>query len=363
MKKIIKIASISAIALLFAACVYDSDFEMPQDIQPLIMTESIIVGEDTQFPLAGMLNLPVGASAQNPVPAAVIVQGSGPSDMDGNMFGVRPYYDIARFLAENGIASIRHDKRTLTHISQFDPTWTIYHESIADAILAAEILRADPRVDSNRIYIIGHSLGGMVAPRIHNAGGDFAGLILMAASPRHLLDIAIEQVAADLTIQTEMFMQTPEAQVPEILEIALGQIAEGMQVLEAFAAFSNGLQHMTAQDAMAIAEPIFGAFAYYWLDLTNNPMHYDLAQIDVPMLVLQGARDFQILADTDFVLLQETLGNRGNVQFVLYENLNHMFMPSVAANFVEHAMEIVGSAGRQVSPIVLHDIVNWINQR
>ena len=138
----------------------------------------IIIGEGTDFPLAGLLSMPNNAAGT--VPAVVIVAGSGPHDMDASTVG-SPYRDIAEFLAANGIAVIRYDKRTFTHgermVQELGGSMTVWEESVEDAILAAELLRADSRIDENRVYIIGHSLGGMLAPRIHVAGGDFAGLI------------------------------------------------------------------------------------------------------------------------------------------------------------------------------------------
>jgi fermentation-respiration switch protein FrsA (DUF1100 family) len=77
------------------------------------------------------------------------------------------------------------------------------------------------------------------------------------------------------------------------------------------------------------------------------------------MLVMQGGRDFQIPASVDFLLFQEILGERDNVTFKLYENLNHSFIPSTATNFVEHANEITGST-EQVYELAMQDIVDWI---
>jgi len=365
MKKFKYIFAAIAAVVAFAACTYVEDVNRPA-VQPMSHQEAVTIGENTAFPLAGMMSIPLGASAQSPVPAVVIVAGSGASDMDGNMFGIRPYYDIARFLADNGIASIRHDKRTLTHIAQFDPSWTVYEEAMADALLAAEILRNDPRIDSDRIYIIGHSLGGILAPRINNLpGGDFAGLIIMGASPRSLLDVAVEQIQEQIDIgraAIEAFMLTPEAQVPEILEIAMAQAAEiemAQLTVDGMVAFAETLPGMTAEQALANLVPVFGAFPLYWYDLFNNPMEQDLALANVTMLFLQGARDFQVLADVDFVMLQEIMAGRDDATFILYENLNHNFLPSNATNIADHTAEMMMSTDT-VSPEVLRDIVNWI---
>ncbi|MCL2286291.1 MAG: alpha/beta fold hydrolase [Firmicutes bacterium] len=159
-----------------------------------IINERVVIGQGTEWELDGLLTLPIGAGGT--VPAVVLVHGSGPADMDATIFENRPFLEIAEYLAANGIAVIRYNKRTFTHgaemIRQLGGSLTVWAETIEDAILATEILRADPRIDENRVFILGHSLGGALAPRIHAYGGDFAGLILFAGSPRSLLEIIFD---------------------------------------------------------------------------------------------------------------------------------------------------------------------------
>ena len=95
------------------------------------ISETITIGAGTSWALDGRLTLPLEASADNPVPAVVIVQGSGPSDMNGTHFGERIYFDIADFLSANGIAVIRYNKRTLTHGTRMSGgSITVFEETI-----------------------------------------------------------------------------------------------------------------------------------------------------------------------------------------------------------------------------------------
>ncbi|MBQ3592469.1 MAG: alpha/beta fold hydrolase, partial [Clostridia bacterium] len=151
-----------------------------------MICENIILGAGTKFPLKGVLTLP--DSSAGPVPAVVLVHGSGSSNMDEKVMKLTPFRDLAEGLAERGVASVRYDKRSFAHglkmIRDKSTPITVKQETIEDAILAAELLRQDARIDSGRICIIGHSMGGMLAPRIDAEGGNFAGLILLAGSPR-----------------------------------------------------------------------------------------------------------------------------------------------------------------------------------
>jgi len=313
----------------------------------------VVIGAGTDYPLNAVLSMPDDATGK--VPAVVIVHGSGPHDMDGNLYGNTPYRDIAEFLASNGIAAIRHDKRNLTHgakiMQEIGGSQTVWEESIEDAILAAEILRANPRIDENRVYIIGHSLGGTIAPRIHANGGNFAGLILMAASPRAMFsELIIELNIVSITLGYEhdvIDAETKDAMLADIYALA--------ELLKTVA-------DMPDDEAKALMIPAAGSFAYYIKDLEAHTFADYAKNVTVPILAIQGGRDFQILPDVDFIILQEILAGRDNVTFKLYEDLNHLFVATTATNFNEHAMQIIENPGRVHIP-ALQDIVDWINKQ
>ncbi len=143
-----------------------------------MISEKIIIGEGTAYPLNGLLTLPENMDRR--VPAVVFVHGSGSSNMDEKVGKLTPFKDLAEGLAKYGIASIRYDKRSYAHgfkmIRDKSKPITIKEETIEDAILATELLKKDPRIDAEKVFIIGHSMGGMLAPRIDAEGGDYKGL-------------------------------------------------------------------------------------------------------------------------------------------------------------------------------------------
>ena len=127
--------------------------------------EKIIIGENTKYPLNGLLTLPENIT--EPVPAVVFVHGSGSSNMDEKVGQLTPFKDLAEGLANKGIASIRYDKRSFAHglkmVRDKSTIITVKEETIDDAILATELLKKDSRIDSHNIFIIGHSMGGDVS--------------------------------------------------------------------------------------------------------------------------------------------------------------------------------------------------------
>ena len=156
--------------------------------------EKIIIGEGTEFPLNGILTLP--ENPEKPVPAVVFVHGSGSSNMDEKVMKLTPFKDLAEGLGRHGIASIRYDKRSFAHGRKMlkKGSLTVREEVIEDAVLASEMLKNDPRIDSEKVFIIGHSMGAMLAPRIDFEGGNFKGLVLLAGTLDTLEEVLFRQL-------------------------------------------------------------------------------------------------------------------------------------------------------------------------
>jgi len=306
-----------------------------------VASEKVIIGAGTQWELSGILTIPKNAECA--VPAVVLVHGSGPNDMDETIFDNKPFREIAEYLSRNGIAVIRYNKRTLTHGAKMAESgdFTIWEETIEDALLATKILRDDPRIDRDRVYILGHSFGGMLAPQIHVMGGDFAGLILFASSPRFLLDISGDQVLA-LVAATE-----DEDEKAAILLTHRQMEEEFEKILT-----------MPDDEVKNTRFEHWGNMGYYLKDLYRNPVAKYLESVTVPILVIQPGDDVQVLTDVDFAMYKELLSGRSNVSLRLYPGLNHLFMPSTGRDISEIFDEYRIKA--RVDPQVLRDTMEWI---
>src|SRR6185503_449764 len=97
-----------------------------------------------------------------------LVQGSGATDQDETAFALKPFRDLAEGLASKGIAVLRYNKRTYEHglKTQFSPFYTVDKETTDDALLVTQFLKNEPLIDKNQIYILGHSQGGMMLPKM-----------------------------------------------------------------------------------------------------------------------------------------------------------------------------------------------------
>lgn len=305
-----------------------------------MIQEPIIIGQNTRYPLKGLLTLPEG---DGPFPAVVLVHGSGSSNMDEKVGKLTPFRDLAQGLAARGIAAIRYNKRSFTHglkmvLDKKHPI-TVREETVEDALLAAQLLRADRRIDSGRVFLMGHSMGGMLAPRIECEGGDFRGLILLAGSPRRLEEIMLDQMA-------------------EIMSASTGLTKKLMAKQHAqFSRLFEGLYDLTDEEARQ-KKVGGGTTLYYFKEMGQPTVAQWLEKTNKPMLIMQGEKDFQVKAAVDFALYKDLLRQRENVTFRLYPGLNHCFVPARFDSIADAKKEFTPE--RHIGPQVLDDLANWI---
>ena len=217
---------------------------------------------------------------------------------------------------------------------------TIKEETIEDAILATELLKKDPRIDAEKVFIIGHSMGGMLAPRIDAEGGDYKGLILMAGTPRKLEEILIEQTKEATGSMKGFIKKLAEKQIQKFVQLF------------------DGLYEMSDAQAMKVKVG-GGTTLYYYKEMGEHAVEVYLENNHKPMMIMQGAKDFQAKADKDFAMYQNLLKDRNNVTFKLYENLNHAFVPAIYEDIAKAKKEY--AVERHIGEDVIADLAGWIN--
>ena len=300
-------------------------------------SEKTVVGRGTEYPLNGLLTLP--DAPETGLSAVVFVHGSGSSNMDEKIFSLTPFKDLAEGLAERGIASLRYDKRTFVYgRKMLKQTVTVKEETVEDAVLAAELLKKDPRIDPEKVFIVGHSMGAMLAPRIDAEGGDFKGLILMAGTPLRLEEVMVRQVRQTsgkgglmklaVKLEDRIFMKRLEGlyDMPEE-ETKRKKFAGGMTL-------------------------------WYFREMGQKTAADYLRESDKPVLIMQGGKDFQVLPEEDFAGFKEQLRGRENTEYRLYAELNHLFVKGLYNDILKAAKEY--RAERHIGPEVLDDIAAFI---
>ena len=301
--------------------------------------EKIIVGKGTEFPLNGKLVLP--KNFEKPVPAVVFVHGSGSSDMDEKVMKLTPFKDLAEGLAEHGIASVRYDKRSFAHGRKMmkKGDLTVKEEVIEDAVLASEMLKNDPRIDPGKVFIIGHSMGAMLAPRIDAEGGNFKGLILLAGT----LD----------TLEGVLFRQLDEMKNGKSKIMSWIASAQEKKFRKSF----ENLYELSDEEAKKI--PYAGGVnLYYFKEMGEHRAAEYLEKTEKPVLIMQGTKDLQVSTEKDFGGYKRAFGEKDNFSFRLYEGLNHCFVPALYDDISKATKEF--SKERHIADNIISDIAGWI---
>lgn len=268
----------------------------------------VTVDAGTGYPLEGNLTMPVTASTGAKVPGVVLVHGSGPCDRNEAAHAYLPFRDIAYGLGEQGIAVLRYDKRTKIYPSS--DYSTVETETIEDAIAAANLLRQQEGVDPENVWIVGHSMGAMLAPRIDKEGGDFAGMVLIASSPYTMADVAMHQARASI-----------DAQEAAGTDMATAETAYNQSVAD-----WESITDTTAE-ADARAKDIFGMNGYYLQDFAKFDQLSLLKELKKQTLIMQGEADIQVTMETDYAQYEKEVGGESWATLVSYPGLNHFFAP------------------------------------
>lgn len=288
-----------------------------------------IGGEDG---LPATLTLPRGAG---PFPAVVLVHGSGAHDRDETIGANAPFRDIAHGLAERGIAALRYEKRTRRHPELLsDALLTIDRETTHDALLAVARLRQVRAIHPGRIFVLGHSQGGMLAPRIAARAPDVAGVILLAAPARPLLDLLVEQ--------HRRIGLLDDGTINDAEQVVLQRLVEGVRAIRA--------GHEPPASRLPMGLP-----ARYWRSVDAVDPVAEAATIPQPMLLLQGGRDQQVVS-ADWLRWRRAFADTPRVTFAHYETLNHLGI----AERGPASMRSYQVPGR-VSADLLDDVALWID--
>ena len=300
--------------------------ELPDGVQ----AQQVTLFAGTQRELGGELLIP--ADADEGTVYVVFAHGSGPSDRDESVGANKPFRDLAYDLAELGVGSLRFDK-----ITYAVPTWPIetveqeYLEPVAEAL---RVLRE--ATDAQRVYLVGHSEGGMLAPYLVAECG-FDGGVALAGTPRQLWEVSYAQNYALLAGMTQAQREPLEAQIEEQAQLALtladmsDEEAENTWVFGMSAVY---LRHMARMDQAKIAQDSGKPFLFLWGDAD--------VQVDIAA----------------FLDWNERLGD-GPYTYTVYRGLNHLFIPAQEGENLTNVMEAYSVPAR-VDEQVARDIADWI---
>lgn len=303
---------------------------------PEAFTELDVTLGAGRLAVPGTLTLPQGAG---PFPAVVLLAGSGVMDRDETIGRNKPFKDLAWGLASLGVAVVRFDKVTSTHPQEVKqmPGFTVTDEYIPAATAAVRLLEGHPNIEPARIFLVGHSLGGTVAPRVAKGMPRVAGIILLAGGTVPLYWSAVRQVRYLASLDPETAVASKAA-------------------IDAMSEQATAVDSPELTLATPSADLPFGIPAPYWLDLRAYDPVAVATALDRPILILQGGRDYQVTVEEDLERWTTGLEGRSDVTVRVYPSDNHMFFsgsgPSSPAEY---------EPAQHLDPSVVADIAAWVH--
>ncbi|MFC6161969.1 alpha/beta hydrolase family protein [Kribbella jiaozuonensis] len=293
----------------------------PPYADPTAFTEQDLVLEAAGQTVPGTLTLP-----PHPSVGVVLLAGGGPFDRDETSGPNKPLKDLAWGLATQSIAVLRFDKLTANRPEAMAaPGYTMTAEYLPHA--TAAVRKLAEHVD--RVFLVGHSMGGKVAPKIAAEEPMVAGLVIMAGDTQPMHHSAVRVMK---------YLAETGAVPPETVALFERQAA----VVD-----SPDLSPDTP-----LTDLPFGMPASFWLDLREYDAVATAAKLDVPILVLQGGRDYQVTVADDLPAWRDGLPN---ATVKILDADNHLFFagsgPSTMADY-----QVPGN----VDPVAVSTIVDWL---
>jgi dipeptidyl aminopeptidase/acylaminoacyl peptidase len=279
---------------------YDPQAEpLPQPIVPTpeplpsarYRSRDVAIRADDGVKLAGTLTIP--DAAQRPLPGFVFVHGSGCIDRDETIGPNKVFAQLANRLSNDGYAVLRYDKRSC---GKSGGSFATRNRLIADARDVIAYLRSQPGIDPNRIFVLGHSEGGELAPSIAIADGHLRGIVLLAPPALALEKILMQQLLRN-TDPADRAAQTKKVQAQ------LDEIAAGMK---------SGANAAWLRSSFGI-----------------DPASI-IAKVPCPILVVQGTKDIQVLAADTPRLVDAARAAHREISVSMLDNDDHLFITLAA---------------------------------
>ncbi|HID74695.1 MAG TPA: alpha/beta fold hydrolase [Planctomycetaceae bacterium] len=323
--------------LFFQRAQLATDYSPPSYAELDSFRESELTIGTAPWTLPATLTLP---KDRGPFPCVVLVHGSGPRDRDETVGANKPFKDLAWGLATRGIAVLRYDKRTYAHraaMAQSARSLTVKEEVIDDVFTAVGAMKQHPAIDPDRIFVLGHSLAGYLAPRMalrDRDGSLIAGYVILAGNTRPTEELLWDQT--NYISRLDGSVSEAEAKQLEGLKKRIERVRD------------PGLSKDVPPGEL------LGAPASYWLDLQGYRPAALAAELSQPMLILQGERDYQVTMK-DFEGWARALSSRDNVVLKSYPKSNHLFIEGEGLS-TPAEYQVAGHVAQEV----IDDIASWI---
>lgn len=282
-------------------------------------------------------NIAFGDTTKQKSPLVIFVHGSGVSDRDETIGPNKPFRDLAQGFAQKGIVSLRYDKRGYDRhqlTKQMMDSIDIYTETIFDAVDAINVAKQFSFIDTNQIYIVGHSQGAMCTPMIAKLSPKIKGIIMLAGPAKNLIDVLPEQAR---------YMALLDDTITNLEEMQLTQNKWLVDKLK------------NPEELKKMPKALLGGTGYkYWQSVKHFNQVETAKSLSIPIYILNGENDFQVIM-SEYELWKTELTGKPNVQYISYPKLNHLFLETVGERGIKE-YDIPG----HIPQYVIDDLVKFI---
>jgi uncharacterized protein len=326
----------------------------PTKPYPYKEEEVVFANSKAGVSLAGTLTLPRGTG---PFALALLLCDSGPHDRDESLAGHRPFLVLADHLTRQGIAVLRYDKRGIgKSTGSYEQATSLDFADDAEAAIA--FLKTRKEIDAQRIGLIGHSEGGILAPMLAARSTDVRWIVLLAGPGQKGEDVLLSQseliaraaslnesqIASSLSFDRQAYALVREEKDHAALDSKLNELVK-----------STGMAGAMPPAALQAQFRLIGSpWFRFFLDYDPVPA---LQGTKCPVLALNGDKDLQVSSKDNLPVIRKALEAGGNKDFQVTElaGLNHLFQHCQSGSPTEY-----GAIEETMSPEALNTVSGWI---
>lgn len=334
----------------------------PQKPYPYYSGDIIFENKKAGINLAGTLTLP---KKEGDFPVVILISGSGPQNRDEELLGHKPFLVISDYLTKNGIGVFRYDDRGIGQSKGNFKTATST-DFATDVESAIAYLKTRKEINKNKIGLIGHSEGGIIAPMVASKSKDVAFIVLLAGTgiqgdqllllQQELIGKASRMSDEDLQknklSNRKIFDIVNKSTNTEQLQIDLTNYIKQTLKDNPNSKKTSG---MSEEDFVKLqVQQIATPWMHYFIRYNPAPT---LEKVKCPVLALNGEKDLQVPPKENLGAIKEALSKGGNKNTTIKElpNLNHLFQECKTGSPQEYA-----TIEQTFSPTALTEILKWI---
>ncbi len=334
----------------------------PLKLYPYYSEEVIFHNESAHIDLSGTLTLP---QKEGDFPVVILISGSGAQNRNEEVFGHKPFLVISDYLTRNGIGVFRYDDRGIGRSKGNFKTSTSADFG-TDVESAIAYLKTRKEINKDKIGLIGHSEGGLIAPMVASKSKDVAFIVLLAAPGIQGDQILLLQQklmgkasgTGSKTLEKNEWINRKAYDIvikstnPEQLNIDLTHYIKS--TLKDNPKYQNRKEMSDDEFVKLEVSKITTPWMEYFIKYSPCPA---LEKVKCPVLALNGRKDLQVPADENINAIKRILTQAGNkkVTTKILSNLNHLFQECKTGSPDEYA-----TIEQTFSPIALTEILKWI---